>query len=392
MSETAALTALPPATAAPRAADGPSAGSDGSFRQVMDQVSAPRDPAPEPGADRSGGAGGADAEPAAGSRAGKDGKEDAPPPDPAANPAAALPLAAQLLPTQGGDPSTGNGQAAQGGTTGTAAAVDATRIATDAAGTLKQTLAGLKGAAAPVSATRIDGTRNVSVEKAQTSPTDAAGAKTTGDVGKADGEKLSAKASGAGEIAVDKPGELRAAQERSVAETSQAQAQTPGAAASTPTITARPDRADSVALVQNLPVTHPRFGDAISHQIMVLAQDGVQHAKISLNPADLGPVEVRISLRQDEASVQLAAANGVTRHAIEDALPRLRDMLDQIGVRLGDTGVFSQLPQQGGAEHFGAWRPDSAPLFGPAADLVDETLPGAATTGRAGSGLVDAYV
>ena len=124
------------------------------------------------------------------------------------------------------------------------------------------------------------------------------------------------------------------------APTSPAQAQAQAALAS-----AR-SHAGVLHLDSQLPVHTPRFADGLGQHVVVLTQAGIQQAQMSLNPPELGPIDVRITLQQDSASVQIAAASAVARDAIQDALPKLRDLLDQSGVRLNDAGVFAQLPQR----------------------------------------------
>ncbi|MGD9601966.1 MAG: flagellar hook-length control protein FliK [Gammaproteobacteria bacterium] len=99
-------------------------------------------------------------------------------------------------------------------------------------------------------------------------------------------------------------------------------------------------------LDSRLPVTTPQFVDRFAEQVTVLVEHGVKHAQLSLNPAELGPIDVRITFHRDEATVQFASHHGAVRDAVADALPKLREMLDGAGVRLGDSGVFAQLPQR----------------------------------------------
>lgn len=104
--------------------------------------------------------------------------------------------------------------------------------------------------------------------------------------------------------------------------------------------------APKLVLDSRLPVLHSAFAERFSEQVTVLVEHGVKHAQLSLNPADLGPIEVRISFHQDEATIQFASHHPAARDAMADALPRLREMLDGAGVRLGESGVFAQLPQR----------------------------------------------
>ena len=73
-----------------------------------------------------------------------------------------------------------------------------------------------------------------------------------------------------------------------------------------------------------------------------MAGQGVQRANIKLNPAHLGPMEVRIQVQNDQASVHFNASHGVVRDALEAALPRLREMFDGSGVDLTDVNVSDQ--------------------------------------------------
>jgi hypothetical protein len=106
-----------------------------------------------------------------------------------------------------------------------------------------------------------------------------------------------------------------------------------------------------VSATAPVPLHHPGFAEGFSQQVTLMASDGVQHARITINPPELGPVELRIVVRNEEAAVQLASQHGAVRDALEEALPRLREQFDQAGLRLTDSGVFSELP--GRSEHQG---------------------------------------
>lgn len=151
---------------------------------------------------------------------------------------------------------------------------------------------------------------------------------------------------------------------------------------------ARVERPAPLQLDTRLPVQGPRFADGMGQQIVVLAQHGIQQARMSLSPPEIGPVDVRITIANDEASVQLAAPTALARDAIQDALPKLREMMEQSGLRLQDAGVYAQLPQRE-QSGFGRQRDDGAPPSAPSPPFVDE-LDAPTTTVRQ-LGLVDAY-
>lgn len=92
-----------------------------------------------------------------------------------------------------------------------------------------------------------------------------------------------------------------------------------------------------------LPMQHPQWGDAMSEKVMWVANQKLQGAEIKLNPPQLGPIEVRVKLNNDngqsQAHVSFTAHHALTRDALENALPRLRDMFNANGVDLLDVNV-----------------------------------------------------
>jgi flagellar hook-length control protein FliK len=79
-------------------------------------------------------------------------------------------------------------------------------------------------------------------------------------------------------------------------------------------------------------------GDKI--QWMVSRQ--VQSAEIKLTPPDLGPMEIKLSIKNDQTSVQFVASHAATREALEAAIPRLREMFGEIQLNLANVDVSQQ--------------------------------------------------
>ena len=94
----------------------------------------------------------------------------------------------------------------------------------------------------------------------------------------------------------------------------------PASVANPPPQVAARTHAGVLHLDTQLPVHSPRFGEGFTQQVVVLAQNGIQQAQMSLNPPDLGPIDVRITVQQDAATVQIAAASAVAREAIATAI------------------------------------------------------------------------
>ncbi|WP_198264009.1 flagellar hook-length control protein FliK [sulfur-oxidizing endosymbiont of Gigantopelta aegis] len=88
------------------------------------------------------------------------------------------------------------------------------------------------------------------------------------------------------------------------------------------------------------------WNQSFSNQILVMANNGIQHAKIKLNPLSLGPVEAMVRLSGETAVVNLSAVNLTTKDALENALPRLKEMLNENGFSQVDVNVSHQDKKQ----------------------------------------------
>lgn len=107
------------------------------------------------------------------------------------------------------------------------------------------------------------------------------------------------------------------------------------------------------ALEVALPVQHRDWASTFSERVTLTVSEGLQSAELRVNPEELGPVRIRVSMDRNEASLVFAAAHPLVRAAIEEALPTLRESLQQAGLQLGETFVAGGQPQ-GGQEQAGS--------------------------------------
>lgn len=98
-------------------------------------------------------------------------------------------------------------------------------------------------------------------------------------------------------------------------------------------------RSESMLDTITTPVRDNAWGQKLGERVLMMTGKQLQTAEIRLTPADLGPVRVRVSVEEGAAHVTFHAQNAVTRDAIEQAMPRLRDMLSENGLSLGQTDV-----------------------------------------------------
>lgn len=94
------------------------------------------------------------------------------------------------------------------------------------------------------------------------------------------------------------------------------------------------------------PLQSPGWSQQMTDQVNLMLKGGFQQADIKLNPAHLGPMEIKLSMSDDKASIHFIAQHAPVRDAIDSALPRLREMLEQQGLSLADVDVSAQSEQQ----------------------------------------------
>jgi len=137
-----------------------------------------------------------------------------------------------------------------------------------------------------------------------------------------------------------------------------------------------------------LPMDQPAlFAERLNQHVSFMIGDQVQSAQIAVSPADLGPVEVRVTMVGDEAKIQLSATHAATREALNDALPRLRASLAEAGINLGQAGVFAQMPERQQADPAFSGQPQ-----GGERDFEPGNLAGMAPARNLRIGLIDAFV
>lgn len=91
----------------------------------------------------------------------------------------------------------------------------------------------------------------------------------------------------------------------------------------------------------------PGWDNQVGQKIVWMVAGKEQSASLTLNPPDLGPMQVVLNVTNDHASVTFTAAQPEVRQALENALPRLREMMSDNGIALGNATVNAGSSQQG---------------------------------------------
>lgn len=141
----------------------------------------------------------------------------------------------------------------------------------------------------------------------------------------------------------------------------------------------------------NLPPGDAAWSRALGERVMWMVGREAQSAEIRLNPPQLGPVEIRVSVQNDQANVSFTASHPFTREALEAAIPRLREMLGESNLNLVNVDVgqrdAGESRQQGSDGNLGP-----EPFAGDFADdveMTDEQVVRTLISG--GAGLVDDF-
>jgi len=123
---------------------------------------------------------------------------------------------------------------------------------------------------------------------------------------------------------------------------------TPTSLPSVSTMTNHPlSRMTAAAVAANAPlVMDDGFEDGFSSRIAWMADQKVGHAEIRVTPDHLGAIDVRLQLDGNRVNAEFHSAQPDVRHALESSLPRLRDMLGQQGLQLGQADVGQRQAQQ----------------------------------------------
>ncbi|WP_289118132.1 flagellar hook-length control protein FliK [uncultured Idiomarina sp.] len=96
------------------------------------------------------------------------------------------------------------------------------------------------------------------------------------------------------------------------------------------------------ALQRPLDLQQTEASQKLQERINIMMSKNIQRADIRLDPPELGNVQIRVNVSGEQTTVQFQVQNAQAREAIESAMPRLREMMEQQGLNLADTQVGEQ--------------------------------------------------
>ncbi|MFI3245843.1 MAG: flagellar hook-length control protein FliK [Ferrimonas sp.] len=93
------------------------------------------------------------------------------------------------------------------------------------------------------------------------------------------------------------------------------------------------------------PIPAQQVAPALSERLQMMINTDNLSAEIRLDPPELGAMQVRIQVQGDQANVQIVTQQAQARDLLEQALPRLRELLQQQGLTLGEAQIQQQAQQ-----------------------------------------------
>ncbi|HQR81409.1 MAG TPA: flagellar hook-length control protein FliK [Thiotrichales bacterium] len=101
-----------------------------------------------------------------------------------------------------------------------------------------------------------------------------------------------------------------------------------------------------------LNLRQPQWAQDVAQRVQVMINQSMDELEVRLDPLGLGPMKIGLKLdEQQKAHVTLSAQHGVTREMLENALPRLKELLAQEGIELASATVDSGEKQTGNEQN-----------------------------------------
>lgn len=95
------------------------------------------------------------------------------------------------------------------------------------------------------------------------------------------------------------------------------------------------------------PLNSSAWDKAVGQKVIWMVGASMQSAELTLNPPDLGPLQIVLNVTNDQANATFISAHPDVREALEASLPKLRQMMDDAGVQLSGFSVNAEASNQG---------------------------------------------
>ncbi|WP_286239962.1 flagellar hook-length control protein FliK [Neptuniibacter halophilus] len=104
--------------------------------------------------------------------------------------------------------------------------------------------------------------------------------------------------------------------------------------------------AQNLMMPQQVRMNTPAWNNALGERAVMIATQNSRVAEIQLDPPELGSLSVRVNVNQDQVSLSFSSPHAHVRDAVEQSLPRLREMFAEQGLALQDSSVSDHSSEQ----------------------------------------------
>lgn len=88
-----------------------------------------------------------------------------------------------------------------------------------------------------------------------------------------------------------------------------------------------------------VPTGEKGWDNVLSNRIMWMVGNQMQQASVHITPRHLGPIDIQVSIQNDQTNVSFMAQNAVVKEALEAAIPRLREIFADNNMQLVNVDV-----------------------------------------------------
>jgi hypothetical protein len=84
------------------------------------------------------------------------------------------------------------------------------------------------------------------------------------------------------------------------------------------------------------------WADSLSRSLSLMVARNMEGAQLEIDPPELGPLQVRLQINNDQVALQFSSQHASVREALEQSVARLQDMLGEEGLDLVNVDVSDQ--------------------------------------------------
>jgi len=121
-----------------------------------------------------------------------------------------------------------------------------------------------------------------------------------------------------------------------------------------------------------LSLRQANWDKSLSGNVQWMVKEDLQTATIRVKPAELGPLNIQVSVQQEQLNVSISANQAVTREMLEAALPKLREQFIAQGFSQVNVDISDQGKPQSGQEGLAENHRGEAPVFASAVEDQDQ--------------------